>query len=69
MLLALSVVAWWPFPGLWPQPPGWQAWHALGGSANTLGVTAGLALTGAAGGVALALAWLESSPPHWAARA
>ena len=69
MLPALSVVDWWPFPAFWPQPLGLQAWHAVGGSANTLGVTAGLALASAAGGVALALAWLESSPPHWAARA
>ena len=68
MLLALSVVAWWPFPALWPQRLGWQAWQAVGGSAQTLGVTAGLALASAAGGVALALAWLESSPPHWDAR-
>ncbi len=68
MLLAVSVMAWWPFPALWPQRLGWQAWQAVAGSAHTLGVTVGLALASAAGGVALALAWLESSPPHWDAR-
>lgn len=69
MLVAMSFVVRWPFPALWPQALGLQAWQAVLGSAHTLGVTLGLALASAAAGVVLALAWLESSPPHWDARA
>lgn len=69
MLAFASVVPRWPFPALWP--PGWdlQTWALALASSGTLSHTVSLGLASAASGLLLALAWLETSPSHWDARA
>jgi putative thiamine transport system permease protein len=69
MLAFVSVAGVWSFPALLPQ--GWTAgaWAAVMHSRATLALTAGLALASAATGVLLAIAWMETTPPHWDRRA
>jgi putative thiamine transport system permease protein len=69
MLLYVSVASVWTFPSLWPQRLSADAWTALAGSARSVGVTAMLAIAASATGVAVALAWLETTPPEWDRRA
>ena len=72
MLVFVSFAGVWTFPALWPQLLTLDAWTAVFGSARSLGVvglSAGLALLSAATGVALAVAWMETTPPRWDARA
>jgi putative thiamine transport system permease protein len=69
MLLFVSVSGVWTFPALWPQQLATDAWLAVAASATTIGFTFALALLSAATGVVLAVAWMETTPPHWDSRA
>jgi len=69
MLAGASVATIWTFPSLWPQQASAEAWATVAQRLDTLGLTAALALASAASGVALAVAWLETTPPGWDARA
>jgi putative thiamine transport system permease protein len=69
LLLFTSLVGVWSFPALWPTRWSLQAWHSVAASLSTLGVTALLALLSASTGLILALAWMETSPAEWDARA
>lgn len=72
MLVFVSVAGVWTFPSLPPQRVSLDAWQTVAGTAEGLGVlglTAGLAVLAAAAGVVLAVAWLETTPAHWDARA
>jgi putative thiamine transport system permease protein len=69
MLAFVSVAGVWSFPALLPQLWTASAWAAVMHSSATLGLTATLALASAATGVLLAVAWMETTPPHWDRRA
>ena len=69
LLVFTSFVGVWSFPALWPQLWSGAAWSAAWRSIPTAGLTALLALCSAATGLAVAVAWLESAPAHWDARA
>jgi putative thiamine transport system permease protein len=69
MLAFVSVAGVWSFPALLPQLWTVSAWAAVMHSSSTLGLTATLALASAATGVLLAVAWMETTPPHWDRRA
>ena len=64
-----SVAGVWNFPALWPAQWTLQAWTVALASTSTIGVTAGLALASAATGLVLAVAWMETTPARWDARA
>jgi len=68
-LVFMSIAGVWRFPDVWPA--GWtlQAWASVAGSVSTVGITALLALASASTGLLLAVAWMETAPPHWDARA
>ena len=69
MLVFMSFAGVWRYPAL--QPAQWtlQAWAAVAASTSTIGITAALALLSAATGLLLAVAWMETTPPHWDGRA
>jgi putative thiamine transport system permease protein len=72
LLVFVSVASVWTFPSLAPQQTSFDAWTAVAGTAQGLGVlalTAGLACAAATTGVVLAVAWMETTPAHWDARA
>ena len=69
MLAFMSVAGVWTFPDLWPQRWSADAWAVVVGSRSTLGFTAALATLSAFTGLVLAVAWMETTPPHWDARA
>jgi putative thiamine transport system permease protein len=72
MLVFVSVASVWTFPSMPPQRLSFEAWQTVAGTAQGLGVvglTAGLAGLAAASGVVLAVAWLETTPAPWDARA
>jgi putative thiamine transport system permease protein len=69
MLAFVSVAGVWSFPALLPQLWTASAWAVVMHSSATLVLTAALALASAATGVLLAVAWLETTPPHWDRRA
>lgn len=69
MLAFVSVARVWRFPSLWPQRASLEAWLAVLDAGDTLGVTVGLAAAAALTGLALALAWMETTPPAWDRRA
>jgi putative thiamine transport system permease protein len=69
LLAFVSVAGVWTFPALVPQRVTGDAWHAVAGAAPTLAVTAGLAIAAAGTGLVLAVAWMETTPPGWDARA
>jgi putative thiamine transport system permease protein len=69
LLAFVSVAGVWSYPSLWPQIWTLDAWRASLSSAGTVGVTLLLALCSAATGVALAVAWMETTPAHWDRRA
>lgn len=69
MLLFVSVSGVWTFPALWPQQLSADAWRAVLAATSTLGSTLLLALLAAATGLVLAVAWMESTPAQWDARA
>lgn len=69
LLAFVSVASVWTFPSLWPQTVAGEAWQAVAASAPVLLNTAGLALASAGAGVALAVAWMESTPAEWDRRA
>ena len=71
VMLALavgSVAGAWPFPQLWPQQWGPQAWQSVAGSAATLWTTLALAGLSAITALVWSVAWLECAPPAWDAR-
>ncbi len=63
MLVFASIAGVWSFPALWPALWTLQAWGAVASAGSTIGVTAWLALSAAATGVLLAVAWMEATPP------
>jgi len=65
----VSVAGVWTFPDLAPQRWTGDAWSAVRASASTVGLTAALALASSAAGLALAVAWMETTPARWDARA
>ena len=65
MLAFVSVAGVWSFPQLSPQVWTGQAWAVVANSGGTLALTAGLALGSSALGLALAVAWLETTPARW----
>ncbi len=69
MLAFVSVAGVWSFPALWPQWWTASAWAVVLHSGATLGLTAWLATASAATGLLLAVAWMETTPPHWDRRA
>ncbi len=69
LLAFVSMASVWRFPALWPQALSFEAWAMVAGSLPVLVRTAGLALTAAASGVLLAVAWMETTPAHWDERA
>lgn len=72
LLVFVSVASVWTFPSLPPERVSFDAWQTVAGTAQGLGVlglTAGLAVLAAAAGVVLAIAWMETTPAHWDARA
>ena len=69
MLIFVSVAGVWSFPSLLPQVWTASAWAVVAHSGSTLTLTATLALGSAATGVLLAIAWMETTPPHWDGRA
>jgi putative thiamine transport system permease protein len=69
LLLFVSLAGVWSFPSLWPQRVTVDAWQQMRESLPVFGLTAGLALASAATGVLLAVAWLETTPGPWDARA
>lgn len=69
LLAFVSVASVWAFPSLVPQRIAFDAWHAVAGAMATLAVTAGLAAAAALTGLVLAVAWMETTPPGWDARA
>ena len=69
LLLFVSVASVWTFPALWPQQASLDAWAAVAGSLRSVVVTAGLAVAASATGVALAIAWMETTPAAWDRRA
>lgn len=72
LLVFVSVASVWAFPSLSPERVSFDAWQTVAGTAQGLGVlglTAGLAVVAAATGVVLAIAWMETTPAHWDARA
>ena len=69
MLAFVSLASVWRFPALWPEAWSADAWRLVIESLPSLVRTAGLAFAAAFGGVALAVAWMESAPPAWDARA
>jgi putative thiamine transport system permease protein len=69
MLAFVSLAGVWSFPALWPQLWTAKAWLVVMDSRATLGLTALLALMSAATGLMLAVAWMETTPPHWDRRA
>jgi putative thiamine transport system permease protein len=71
VMLALgvgSLAGAWPFPQLWPQQWGLQAWQSVASSATTLWTTLGLALVSAITALIWSVAWLECAPPAWDTR-
>jgi putative thiamine transport system permease protein len=69
LLLFVSIAGVWTFPALWPQTVTLEAWGQVAASLPALGLTAALGLASAATGVLLAMAWLETTPGQWDARA
>ena len=69
LLAFVSVASVWTFPALLPQQASFDAWAAVAGSLRSVVVTAGLALAASATGVALAIAWMETTPTAWDRRA
>lgn len=69
LLAAFSLAGAWPFPDLAPERWSIGAWRLVARSADTLATTALLALASAATGLMLAVAWMETTPAHWDARA
>ena len=69
MLLFISVAGVWTFPAWWPASWSAQAWQTALASASTWRTTLGLALASATTGLVLAIAWLETTPVTWDARA
>jgi len=69
MLLFISVAGVWTFPAWWPARWSAQAWLTALASAGTWSTTLGLALASATTGLVLAVAWLETTPASWDARA
>lgn len=60
-----SLAGAWPFPQLWPQQWGLQAWQSVASSATTLWSTLALAGVSAVTALVWAVAWLECAPPAW----
>jgi putative thiamine transport system permease protein len=69
LLAYVSVAGVWTFPSLLPQAWTGEAWATVARSGPTLAATATLAVASAAAGLALAVAWLESTPAAWDRRA
>ena len=69
MLAFVSVATVWTFPEWWPSQWSLQAWAVAWQSGDTLAATFALALLSAAAGLALAVAWMESTPASWDFRA
>ena len=69
LLLFTSLVGVWSYPALWPARWSFEAWQTVVASLPTLGVTALLAVLSATTGLLLAVAWMETTPAHWDARA
>jgi len=69
LLAFVSVAGVWSFPALWPQQLTAEAWVSVLASLPTLATTAGLALAASFTGLVLAVAWMETTPPAWDARA
>ncbi|HJV59595.1 MAG TPA: ABC transporter permease subunit, partial [Albitalea sp.] len=68
-LVFVSLAGVWRFPDLLPAQWDTRNWRTALDSASTLGTTTLLALLSAATGVALAIGWMETTPPHWDTRA
>jgi len=69
MLVFISFVGVWTFPSWWPAQWAFEAWQVALQSASTWGTTLGLALMAATTGLLLAVAWMETTPARWDARA
>ena len=69
MLFFISVAGVWAFPHLWPSAWSAQPWQTALASASTWSTTLGLAIASATTGLVLAIAWLETTPANWDARA
>ncbi|MBX3607728.1 MAG: ABC transporter permease subunit, partial [Piscinibacter sp.] len=69
LLAFVSLAGVWTFPALWPQQLTAGAWRQVAQAGDTLAVTAGLAVAAAATGLVLAVAWMETTPAAWDARA
>jgi putative thiamine transport system permease protein len=68
-LVFASFATVWTFPALPPQQLSASAWVAVGRASGTIGLSFGLGLAAALGALAVALAWLEATPPSWDRRA
>lgn len=69
LLAFVSLAGVWTFPALWPQRLSFDAWGSVAQALPTLGLSAGLALAAALSGLALAVAWMETTPARWDAAA
>lgn len=69
LLAFVSVASVWRFPALVPQLWSADAWQAVAASVPTLVRTAALGIASSLSGVALAVAWMESTPAAWDRRA
>jgi putative thiamine transport system permease protein len=65
LLLFTSLVGVWRYPSLWPSVWTDAAWQAVAQSFSTLQLTAGLAVLSAISGLILAVAWMETTAPHF----
>lgn len=65
MLAFVSASGVWSFPSLLPQQWSAAAWQQVAQSLPVLGLSAALGLAASVGAAALAIAWLESTPPRW----
>jgi putative thiamine transport system permease protein len=65
MLLFVSLAGVWTFPDRLPAQWSLDAWRTALGSGATLALTGVLALSSAAAGLVLAVAWMETTPAGW----
>jgi putative thiamine transport system permease protein len=69
MLVWMSVVGVWRFPQVWPAQWTLHAWTDTLSSVDSVRLTAQLALAASTTGLVLAVAWMETTPAAWDARA
>lgn len=69
MLVFISFASVWTFPDWRPAAWSMQAWQNVAANGSIWATTLVLGLGSAATGLVLAIAWMETTPPNWDARA